>query len=75
VAKARHQQRKVVILIALKDSGANPAMLASYGVRLVEKHCLSDTTQSVQDKAPSGLTSAKTLERNPEILDLGIATD
>ena len=34
VTEACHQQREVVILIALKDSGADPAMLAGHDVRL-----------------------------------------
>jgi hypothetical protein len=40
MAEACHQQRKVVILIALHDAGADPAMLAGDHIRFVEKHCL-----------------------------------
>jgi hypothetical protein len=50
-------------------------MLAGNGVRLVEKDCFPDATQSVEDKAPGGLTGAKALERNPEVFDLAVAPD
>jgi hypothetical protein len=75
VAEVCHQQRKVVILIALKDSGADPAMLAGHDVRLVEHDRLPDTAQSIEDKAARGLAGAKTLERNSEVLDLGVSPD
>jgi hypothetical protein len=50
-------------------------MLARHDVRLVEHDCLPDTAQSIEDKAVRGLAGAKTLERNPEIFDLGVPPD
>ncbi len=50
-------------------------MLAGYGVSLVEKDCLPDATQSVENEAPGGLAGTKTLESNPEVVDLGVAPD
>jgi hypothetical protein len=42
VAEACHQQRKVVILVALHNAGADPAMLAGDHIGFVEKDCLPD---------------------------------
>jgi hypothetical protein len=75
VAEACHQQRKVVILIALHDAGADPAVLTGDHIRFVEKDRLPDPTQPVQDEAPGGLAVTKPLERNPEISYLGVAPD
>ena len=50
-------------------------MLAGYDVRLVEKDCLPNAAQSVEDKASSGLAGANTFVRNLEIFDLGIPPD
>ena len=75
MTESSHQQWKVVILIALENSGANPTTLASNRVSLVEKDCLSHPTQPVEDKAPSRLACAETPERHVEIRYLGISSD
>ena len=75
MTESGHQQRKVVVLIALKNTGANPTTLASHSVSLIEKDCLSHPTQPVEDKAPGRLARVETPERDIEIRHLGISSD
>jgi hypothetical protein len=56
MAEACHQQRKVVILIALHDAGADPAMLAGDHIRVVERSTVF--LASAGAKAGSSATAA-----------------
>src|SRR5207244_4832239 len=72
MAKAGHKQWKLVVLVALDDTGADPAMLARQHVGLVEEHGLADAAQAVEDEAARVLAGAQALEGQPEIVQLRV---
>lgn len=74
MAKTGHQQWQLVVLVALHDPRANPALLASHDVGFVEQDGLADAPQPVEDEASCESPRAKTLECNSEILELRIST-
>jgi len=55
------------MIVALKDTRADPTLLAGDDVSLIEHHCLPNTAQPAQDETTRGLTSAETRERNLEV--------
>ena len=72
MAKPSHQQRQLIVLIAFNDPRADPALLASHDVGLVEQHGLAHATQPVKYEAARESPRSKTLERDSEILELRI---
>jgi hypothetical protein len=72
VAQTRHQQRQLVVLVALDDARADPPLLTGHDVGFVEQHGLADAAQPIEYGTPGELSGSKTLERHPEVIELRV---
>jgi hypothetical protein len=72
MAKARHQQRQLVVLVAFHDARADPSLLTGDDVCLVEQHGLADAPQPVEDEAAGELSGAEALEGHAEVIELRV---